>query len=96
MQFVGAILVLLLQLFIVAMWARFILDWVQVLAPAFKPKGVVLVLAELAYSVTDPPLNAVRKVVKPIPIGGAYLDLAWIVVMLAASVLTTVVTQVFR
>lgn len=95
MQIVGTILIVLLQVFTVAMWARFILDWVQVLAPAFRPKGIILVLSELAYTVTDPPLRLVRRAVKPIPIGGASLDIAWIIVVIAAGILSSLVARIF-
>jgi YggT family protein len=52
-----------LYIFFIAMWVRFIFDWIRVLSRSFQPKGLVLVAAEAAYSVTDRPLAAVRRVV---------------------------------
>jgi YggT family protein len=76
-----------LGIFILLMWVRLILDWVRALQPRWRPKGAVLVLAELCFAVTDPPLRLVRRVVKPIRIGGAQLDFAWSIVLIASLVL---------
>lgn len=81
MSFIAVILYFALGLFLLALWVRFIFDWVQVLQRGFRPKGPVLVLAEAAYSVTDRPLRAVRKVIPTIRFGGAGIDLGWSVLM---------------
>jgi YggT family protein len=47
---------------------------------------VVLVLAEAVYTVTDPPLKALRRVIPPLSLGSVRLDLAFLVLMLAVSV----------
>ena len=65
------------------MWVRLILDWVRALQPRWRPKGALLVVAEACFAVTDPPLKLVRRVVKPIRIGGAQLDFAWSIVLIA-------------
>ena len=51
-----------------------------------RPAGAMLVLAEASYTVTDPPIRAVRKVVPPLRLGGAVLDLAWSIVLLLCFV----------
>ena len=73
--------------FILFMWVRLILDWARALQPRWRPKGALLVIAELCFSVTDPPLKLVRRVVKPIRIGGAQLDFAWSIVLIVGLVL---------
>ena len=80
-----------LGIFILFMWVRLILDWVRALQPRWRPRGALLVIAEATFAVTDPPLNVVRRVVKPIRIGGAQLDFAWSIVLIAALVLLYVV-----
>ena len=45
-------------------------------------------LADIAYRITDPPVRAIRKVIKPIRVGGAYLDLSVLVLFIACSVLS--------
>jgi YggT family protein len=71
--------------FFIALIGRFIIDWVQVLAREWRPKGPVLVLAEAIYTVTDPPLRALRKVIPSPSIGGIRLDLSFLVLMLLTS-----------
>ncbi|MDA8580004.1 YggT family protein [Pontimonas sp.] len=81
MSFIAVIVYFALGLFLLALWVRFIFDWVQVLQRGFRPKGPVLLVAEAAYSVTDRPLRAVRKVIPTIRFGGAGIDLGWSVLM---------------
>jgi YggT family protein len=80
-----------LGIFILLMWVRLILDWVRALQPRWRPTGALLVFAELCFAVTDPPLKLVRRVVKPIRIGGAQLDFAWSIVLIACLVLLYVI-----
>jgi len=72
------------------MWARFILDLARTFARQWRPRGLVLVLAETVFTITDPPVKAVRRVVPPLRIGGAALDFAWSIVMLAVIILISV------
>jgi YggT family protein len=80
-----------LGVFILFMWVRLILDWARALQPRWRPKGALLVIAELCFSVTDPPVKLVRRVVKPIRIGGAQLDFAWSIVLILSLVLLYIV-----
>lgn len=79
-----------LTVFFVLMWARFVLDLVRVFARRWRPRGIVLVLAEFVYTVTDPPIKLVRRVVPPLRVGGAALDFAWSIVMLVVIILISV------
>ena len=80
-----------LYIFFIAMWVRFIFDWIRVLSRSFQPKGLVLVAAEAAYSVTDRPLAAVRRVVPTLRFGGSGIDLGWSVLMIGTLVMLSVV-----
>jgi len=74
----------------IALVLRMVLDWVQYFARDWRPRGPVLVLAEGVYSVTDPPLRAVRKVIPTVRFGGFGLDLAFMVLFFAVLVLSNV------
>ena len=87
MQFVGLVIALVLQLFLILLFVRFVFDWVQVFARSWSPRGFLLVLLEVVYSVTDPPINFVRRFVPPLRIGSIMLDLAFIIVLIAVYVL---------
>jgi len=80
-----------LVVFITLMWIRLILDWVRALRPKWRPTGPFLVVAELCFTITDPPVNVVRRVVKPIAVGGARLDFSWSIVLIVALSLLYVV-----
>jgi YggT family protein len=80
-----------LVLFLALMWVRLILDWTRALRPKWRPAGPLLILAEACFAVTDPPLKLVRRIVKPVEIGGAKLDFAWSIVLIACVVLLYVV-----
>lgn len=79
-----------LLLFFFAMWARFVLDLARNFARNWRPKGFVLVLAEIVFSLTDPPIRAVRRVIPPLRLGGVALDFGWSIVMLAVIILMSV------
>jgi len=87
MHAIGTILYVLLWAFIALLWIRFIVDWVQVFARSWEPRGVLLVILEGVYTATDPPIKALRKVVPPLRLGSVALDLSFLIVMLAAYIL---------
>jgi len=78
-------LIFVVYLFFAALICRLVLDWVQVLAREWRPRGPVLVLAEGVYTVTDPPLKFLRRLIPPLSLGTVRLDLAFLVLMLAVS-----------
>ncbi len=69
------------------MWARFVLDLATNFARGWRPKGFWLILAELIFTVTDPPIRLVRRLVPTIRVGGGGLDFSWSIVMLVVIVL---------
>jgi YggT family protein len=91
MSLIATVVYIGLYVFFLAMWVRFIFDWVQVLSRGFRPRGPLLVAAEAAYSLTDKPLRAVRRFTPPIRIGGAAIDLGWSLLMIATLILLSVV-----
>lgn len=84
---IASIIYVLLMIYFFTMWARFILDLARNFVRGWRPRGFSLVAAEFVFTVTDPPIRAVRKVVPPIRVGAAALDFAWSIVMLAVIVL---------
>ena len=94
MSLAGQIIEAVLWTFIGLLWIRFIVDWVQIFARAWEPRGVLLVLLEIVYSITDPPIKALGRVIKPIRIGNFALDLSFILVMILAYVALVVNRQI--
>lgn len=87
MQIVGQLIEAVLWSFLALLWVRFVAEWVQMFARSWSPRGVVLVGLELAYSVTDPPVKALRRVIPPLRLGGLALDVSFLVVLLGAFLL---------
>ncbi|MCW2759454.1 MAG: YggT family protein [Nocardioidaceae bacterium] len=92
---IGQVIDLVLFLFIIVLFARFVMDWVQVFARDWTPKGPALVVLEIIYSITDPPIRAVRKVLPPIRLGSMALDLAPLIVLIVCVLLRAVNRAVF-
>lgn len=83
-----ALLAWVLNVYMFVLIARLVIDWIQLLARDWRPRGVVLAVCEGIYTVTDPPLRALRKVIPPLRLGGVALDLSFIVLILGISLLT--------
>jgi YggT family protein len=86
----------LLQVFFFLLIARLVLDYVQMFARSWRPSGFVLVLAEIIYTITDPPLKALRRVIPPLRIGGIALDLSFLVVIILVQILAYVALGLAR
>ena len=95
MYIVGQVIHGLLWFFIALLWVRFIVDWVQVFARSWTPHGVILVLLEVVYSITDPPIKALRRLIPPLRLGNFALDLSFLIVLVLAYVLLRVTEAVF-
>ena len=95
MHAVGQATHAVLWFFIALLWVRFVVDWVQVFARSWTPTGLVLVILEFVYSITDPPINALRRVIPPLRIGNFALDLSFLIVMISAYVLLAINDMVF-
>lgn len=81
----------LLWAFIALMIVRLIFDWVQVFARDWRPRGALLVVLEICYSITDPPLRMLRRVLPALRIGSISLDMAWIALFFSVVILHAVV-----
>lgn len=92
LSLVFGVLAVLVTVFVALLLVRFVVDWIQVFARDWRPRGAVLVVAEVTYTVTDPPIRAVRRVVPPLTLGSVRLDLAYLIVFMAALLLRTVLT----
>lgn len=92
---VGEILYGLVWTFIALLWVRFVVDWVQVFARRWSPSGILLVVLEVVYTITDPPIKALRKVIPPLRLGSVMLDLSFLLVMLGAYLLLVVIRTIF-
>lgn len=90
MSLVIQFLIILLWLFFILLIGRLVLDYIQMFARSWRPSGVVLVVAEAIYTATDPPLRALRRVIKPLKLGSISLDLSFLVLVIVIQVAISV------
>lgn len=95
MVIIGTIIYWVLWIYLLILFGRMILSWIPVFAREWEPRGPMLVVAEAIYTVTDPPLRLLRKVLRPVRIGTMMLDLAFIGLYLAVIILMRVNAAVF-
>jgi YggT family protein len=95
MSLVGQVIDFVLWACVVVLIARFVIDWVQMLARSWRPSGLVLVLCELVYTATDPPLRAIRRVIPPLRLGQVALDLSPMVLLIALWLLQGINRAIF-
>ena len=81
-----------LLVFLILLVFRLIMEYVFMFARSYRPAGIVAVALELCYTVTDPPLKALRRVIPPLKIGRVSLDLSFIVLFFVVTILM----QVFK
>ena len=79
-----------LRLFLYVLLGRLVLDYVQMFARSWVPHGFWLVVCEGVYTVTDPPIRLLRRVIPPLRFGGISLDLSFIVLFFAVIIVTRV------
>jgi YggT family protein len=65
---------------------RLVLEYVAIFARDWRPRGPVLLLSELVFTLTDPPLKAIRKFVPSLRIGSVSLDLSFLILLFAISI----------
>ena len=80
-----------LLVFLILLVFRLIMEYVFMFARSYRPAGIVAVALELCYTVTDPPLKALRRVIPPLRIGRVSLDLSFIVLFFVVQILMSVV-----
>jgi YggT family protein len=90
MSAVGQLLATALWLYWLVFIARLIFDFVQIFARNWRPSGIILIIAEGIYTITDPPLRVLRRVIPPLRLGGVQFDLAFLVMLIGLQLLINV------
>ncbi|MFB9239621.1 YggT family protein [Plantactinospora siamensis] len=87
------VLYLLLYVFLLVILARFVLGAVLQYGRRWQPGRAASAGLESVWSVTDPPLKALRRVIPPLRIGTVSIDLASLVLLVILFVLMRFVVQ---
>ena len=92
---IAQVIYLLLYVFFLTLIARFVMGWVLAFGRRWHPGRGAAATLEAVWSVTDPPLKALRRVIPPLPLGTVTVDLSAIVLLLILYVLMQVVVRSF-
>lgn len=96
MQILFGIAYFVVLLFLLALFGRLVFDWIQVFARDWKPSGPALIIAEAVYTVTDPPIKGLRRLIPPLRIGAIAFDLAFLIVLIGCYILLNVLAGLAR
>jgi YggT family protein len=81
----------LIYVFVLTLFARFVMSWVLAYGRRWQPGRGAAAMLESVWTVTDPPLKALRRVIPPLRIGSVSIDLAALVLLVMLFVLFAVV-----
>jgi YggT family protein len=77
--------------YIAVLLFRMVMSWVFAFAPNYRASGTMAMVLEIAFTLTDPPLRFLRRLIPPLRIGNIGIDLAFIVVLAVLYALARVV-----
>ncbi|AJK69260.1 YggT family protein [Corynebacterium marinum] len=95
MSLLGSVLYVVLQIFVLILIARIVIEMIQSFSRNFQPPRWFIYIAEPLFMITDPPVKALRRVIPPLRLGNVSLDMSVIVLFIILSVLRAIVVQVF-
>ncbi|MGO2314010.1 MAG: YggT family protein [Brachybacterium tyrofermentans] len=93
MQLVAGVLYLAVLLYLIVLIARLVLEWIQSYARDFRPRGIVLVLFEVVFTLTDPPVKGLRRLIPPLRLGSIVLDLSLMILLVVGWILLSVLAS---
>ena len=93
MEILWQVIYLALYLFFLLLLARLVLEYVLMFARRWTPGRTAAAGMEVVWSVTDPPLKALRRVIPPLRVGTVSLDLAFMALLFIVYVLLYVVVE---
>lgn len=82
---------LALLVFYLIVVARLIAETTRSFAHSWRPVGLTAVGLEVVYTITDPPIKLLRRLIPPLRIGGASIDLSVIVLFVILWILRVIV-----
>ena len=79
--------------YVILLFGRFVFDLIVTINRGFRPSGPLLVVAEVVYTATDPPLRILRRWIPPLRIGSVAIDLGFTLLLIILLVLASQVRQ---
>jgi YggT family protein len=94
LRLVASILNGLVLLYVFVLLARLVLEYIPVFNREWRPRGAGLVVAEIIYTLTDPPIRLLRRFIPPLRIGPVAIDLAFAITIFLCFVLLSVTRSI--
>jgi YggT family protein len=86
----------LLFFFFLILLARVVIELIKAFARDWRPTGAVVIVLEVIFSITDPPVKFLRKLIPPIPLGAVRLDLSILILLIGVTILQRVVLGIIH
>ncbi|MET9491538.1 YggT family protein [Nocardia sp.] len=87
------VLNLLLFLFWLLLISRVIVEFIRSFARDWRPTGFVVIVLEAIFTITDPPVKLLRRLIPPVNLGGIRLDLSIMVLLFIVFILMSITGQ---
>lgn len=88
------IIVLLINVFVLILIVRIIIEMIQSFSKNWRPQRWFSLLAEPLFLITDPPVKALRKLIPPLNMGGVSLDISVLVLFFGLQILSGILVAV--
>jgi YggT family protein len=75
-----------LFLFWLLLIARVVVEFIRSFSRDWHPRGLTVVVLEIILSVTDPPVNLLRRLIPQLTVGAVRFDLSIMVLLLLAFI----------
>jgi YggT family protein len=86
-----AVVYFILFIFWLLLIGRIIIEFIRSFARDWQPSGFVVIVLEAIFTVTDPPVKLLRRLIPPVNLGGVRLDLSIMVLLFGVFILMTIV-----
>ena len=93
MSMLGQYLAYVVDIYIYVLVGRLIFDYIRMFSRNWRPTGVVLMIAEVIYTITDPPIRALRRIIPPVRIGSVSIDLSFLVLVIGLQIIGGILSQ---
>ncbi|TSE01224.1 YggT family protein [Skermania sp. ID1734] len=90
----AAVIYFVLFVFWLLLIGRIVIEFIRTFARDWHPTGVVVVILEAIFTVTDPPVKFLRRIIPPINLGAVRLDLSIMVLLFIIFILMSIVQHV--
>lgn len=87
------VLYVLLFLFWLLLIGRVIVEFIRSFARDWHPHGFVAVVLEGVFTITDPPVKLLRRLIPTVNLGGIRLDLSIMVLLFIVFILMSIVSR---